>query len=145
MAGLLKTYDPSKIDIVFNGININSGVAPDTFISVSRNEDTWTLVVGSDGTGARTKNSNISGTVEITLMQNSPVNALLAASALTDENSDANIISNLTINDPSGSLILSAVDCWIRKVADQDLGKEQNTRTWMFEAHKLLLAPGLGA
>ena len=76
---LLETYDPKKVAITFAPANsaavpINSVVAPDTFISVSRDEDSFFKTVGADGTVARTRNANRSGTIEITLMQNSEVN-----------------------------------------------------------------------
>lgn len=142
----LLTYRPEDVSIAWNGINITSGLAPDTYITLDRNEDAFTLTVGADGTGARTQNANKSGTIELTLMQNSPINALLAAQALADENiTSADVVSALTISDPSGSLIAGAEDCWIKKIPQQELGKEYGTRTWMFECSRLTIVPGIGA
>jgi len=141
MAELLTTYDPKDVRISWNTIDISKGLAPDTFITVSRSEDGFAPTVGADGTVARTRNANKMGTVEITLMQNSPVNNAIAALALLDENVGVDEISNITITDPSGSIdFVLATKCWVRKIADAELGADYGTRTWAFDSAELKIA-----
>lgn len=140
---VLKTYDPKQVAITFDGININSGIAPDTFLTIARDEDAFFKTAGADGTIARTRNANRSGTIEVTLMQNSEVNKLLMAKALADENDEVDILDTISINDPSdptGVFLMTAKSCWIKKVPDIEYGKEYGTRTWMFDCADLSIA-----
>lgn len=140
---LLETYDPKSVAISFNGLNINSGIAPDTFLTISRDEDAFSKVVGADGTVARTRNANRSGSIEITLMQNSEVNKALMAKALLDETSGTDIIDTVAVADPAdptGVFLMVAKSCWIKKVPDIEYGKEYGTRTWMFDCADLSIA-----
>lgn len=140
MATVLTTYDPKEVIITWNGIDITKGIAPDTFISISRAVDAFTPTVGAEGTVARTRNANRMGNIEITLMQNSPVNNLLAAQALLDEQAGAEILSTLTISDPSGSVdFVLALQCWIKKIADADLAGDYGDRTWQFDSADLTI------
>lgn len=140
---ILKTYSPKEVVISWNGVNINSGIAPDTFITVSRDEDAFNKVVGADGTVARTRNSNRSGTIEISLMQNSDVNKALMAQALLDEAEGGEIISTLSIADPSdptGVFLTTALDCWIKKIPDMEYSGDYGTRTWAFDCADLSIS-----
>ena len=140
---LLKTYDPKNVAISWNGININSGIAPDTFLTVSRDEDSFFKTVGADGVVARTRNANRAGTIELTLMQNSEVNKLLSAAALLDEESDSDVTSVFSVSDPSdptGIFLMTAKDCWVKKIPDIEYAKEYGTRTWMFDVASLSIA-----
>lgn len=140
MAELLTTYDPKEVKITWNGIDISNGLAPDTFIAVSRAVDAFTPTVGAEGTVVRTRNANRMGSISITLMQNSPVNNLLAAQALADERSGADVISTITISDPAGSIdYVLATQSWIKKIADADLGAEYGNRTWDFDCAELIV------
>jgi len=151
---MLTTYYPKAVTIAWNAIPINSGLAPDTFLSMSRSEDTFTKTVGADGTVARTRSADRTGEVEITLMQNSPVNLLLSTQAIVDENSDTADkinettggvvgISNITVVDLSGALVANANNCWIRKIPDQDLSKDYGERTWMFDCERIDMIAGV--
>lgn len=140
---LLKTYDPKAVVIAWNGVNINSGIAPDTFLTISRDEDSFFKTIGADGTAARTRNANRSGSLEITLMQNSEVNKALMASALLDEEGSADILGTISVvdpADPTGTFLMTAVNCWVKKIPDIEYAKEYGTRTWMFDCANLSIA-----
>lgn len=156
---MLVTYDPKEVTINWNGKSLASGLAPDSFVTVSRAEDSFSKTVGADGTVARTRIADRTGEVELTLMQNSPINAILSTLALADELSSTGDVastvtgevaegastatagiagvSNLTITDPSGGLIAQAKNAWIRKIPDQELGKEYGERTWTFDCENV--------
>lgn len=146
--GLFKTYDPAQVAIGFapaqkSAVNLNSGIAPDTFLTVARDEDSFTKTVGADGEVARTRNANRSGTIELTLMQNSEVNKLLMALALADEEAGGDVIGAITVYDPAdptGVFLMTALNCWIKKVPDIEYAKEYGTRTWVFDCANLSIA-----
>lgn len=140
---LLKTYDPKAVAISWVGININSGIAPDTFLTVSRDEDSFFKTIGADGTAARTRNANRSGTIEITLMQNSEINKTLMAAALLDEEGGTDQLGTISIvdpADPTGTMLMTALNCWVKKIPDIEYAKEYGTRTWMFDCANLSIA-----
>lgn len=146
MASLLKTYSPKDVEITFNGKNINSGIAPDTFLTVSRDEDAFAKTVGADGTVARTRNANKSGSIELTLMQNSEIHKKLMILAAADEASKGEVIGAFAVKDPSdvtGTWLMVAAKCWIKKVPDMEYGKEYGTRTWLFDVAELGIVANL--
>lgn len=128
---LLTEYAPEDVKVAWNGIDI-TGFGPDSFIRFERAVDGFGKTVGADGTVARTRNADRTGVVTITLMQNSLSNRLLAAAAAADE-LGGEVISNFTVNDPSGSGLAVAFDAWLRKAPDQDYAAEYGTREWVFD------------
>ncbi len=48
---------------------VGTGFAKGTFIKAGRNEETWKLVVGADGTPVRVRNRNVSGRVTVNVAQ----------------------------------------------------------------------------
>lgn len=58
----MKTYDPSQVVATVGGRPL-AGFAPGTFIEAERAEDAYSMTVGIDGEGTRSKSNNKSGTV----------------------------------------------------------------------------------
>lgn len=137
------TYDPAQILVVFNGVPVLNGFAPDTFLHVERNEDTWTLSVGAAGEAVRAKSNNRSGKVTLTVMQSSLVNDLLSALVVIDENSPGGDgIGPLLIKDLQGLTLVSAETCWIVRPPNFDYAKDATTREWMLESDRLNIFVG---
>jgi hypothetical protein len=136
----MNTYDPKKILVSFRGIPL-TGFAPDTFVSVDRNEDAFTLVVGSDGETTRTQNRNRSGTVTLTLMSGSQSNSLMAAIAARDEQSGDGT-GEVLVKELNGATLVSGKTAWVRKVPTVEFAKDDTTRTWVLEADELLIFSG---
>ncbi len=134
------TYDPAKVTLSMGGNNI-VGFAPGTFVKCARNEDAYTLSVGADGLGARTRNANRSGTIEITLKADSPSNDLLSAQAALDELSGEGVGAAL-VKDGTGTTVASAENAWIKKLPDIERAKELGEVTWTFETDLLQLTVG---
>jgi hypothetical protein len=137
---LLKDYSPEDVKCVWNGIDI-TGFAPDTFVKVMRSVDAYTKTVGADGLVARTRSADRTGEVTITLMQNSLSNVLLAASAVAADNTGIGPVDNFVINDPSGSGLAVAFDCWVRKIPDIEYSGTYGTKTWTFDAAYVQIVP----
>lgn len=134
------TYDPKQVSVIVGG-KIMSGFSDTTFIKASRNEQAFNLKVGVDGEGTRAKSNNLSGKLEITLMQSSESNDDLSGFAAADELANAGVVPVL-INDKSGRTVLQATTMWIQKYADVEFAKEASTRTWILETDQFIIFEG---
>ena len=134
------TYDPMLNVLSFAGLNI-TGFAPDTYISVERNEDAFTLVVGASGEATRSHNRNRSGLVTVTLMASSQSNDALSAIAVADEISGSGL-SVLLLKEAHGTTLVSASNAWIKKLPVVDRAKEAGTVEWVFECEDLSIFVG---
>lgn len=131
----VKTYDPKQVILIVGGFQI-TGYAEGTFVNIARREDAFTLHVGSDGEGVRSKSNNRSGTVTFHLLQSSHSNDILSAFAKADELTNAGIFP-LMVKDGSGSSLYMAQSAWIKKIADSEFGKEAGAREWGLETDNL--------
>lgn len=139
-ANLYGTYDPSKVTMSFGDI-VPEGYAKGTFVKASRNEEAFSLDVGSDGNAARTANANKSGRVTFTLMAESPSNDQLQAQALLDEQSGAGV-APVFVKDNSGTALAHAANAWIVKQADLERAKEAGEVEWVIETNFLEIQQG---
>jgi hypothetical protein len=139
---LLGTYRPDQVALIAVGVPV-TGFAPGTFITAERNEDSFTLSVGSDGDACRTRTNNLSGRITFTLLQSSASNILLSAIANTDERSPAGDgILPSTVKDNSGTTLLTATKSWIVKPASVEYSNEATNREWVVETHELNMLVG---
>lgn len=140
--GILKNYDPNQVVVLIGAIPV-SGFADGAFVNVEKNSDAFTLVVGSGGEGCRTRNRDESGTVTLTLMQSSEVNALLSAAHELDKSLPAGAGAlPLMIKDLTGTTLVAAELAWIRKVSNVEFGKEAGSREWVLESSDLRVFAG---
>ena len=65
-------------------------------------------------------------------MQTSESNLLLSAIALLTENGGVVTTGVLMIQDPSGSVLATALNAYLKAFPEVELGAEQNSKTWMF-------------
>jgi len=135
MPGTIKTYDPKKVLVLFGPIAM-SGYADGSFVKVARNSPTWKTHTGADGEGARSKSNDRSGKVTVTLMQSSPVNALLSATAAADELANAGVYP-LFVKDNSGRSLHAAANAWIEQLPESDYARELGVREWIFASENL--------
>jgi hypothetical protein len=132
-----KDYDPYKVAITING-QIVEGYADGTFISVSRNNQTWTVQSGASGEAARSKSNDRTGTVELTLMQTSAFNDVLSGLFFADETGTLNAGKFLfTLTDQNGSTLLGADQMWVQQPPTVEYGKELGDRVWTLETGNL--------
>jgi Protein of unknown function (DUF3277) len=133
-------YDPAQILMTFNGIPI-VGYADGTFVEVERNEDSFTLLVGADGKGVRSRNQNRSGRIRFTLLQVSPSNDVLSQAAQADEVAGAGV-GACQVKDNFGSTVVHAPNAWVLKPATVSFAKEAGTREWEIETDYLTMTVG---
>ncbi len=134
----LKTYDPNDVSLVAFGIPI-TGFADGTFISIEYNEDDFSLQVGTDGDACRSKSSNRSARMTITLGQWSLANDLLSAVHAADIlTPSGDGIGPFLMKDNSGTTLAAAEKCWIAKLPTQTYGREAESREWVLETAALV-------
>lgn len=132
----VKTYNLGAVDVVFAGIPFE-GFADGTVVTVARNNQIATLVVGGDGEGARAMSNDKGGTVTVVLMQTSKTNLALSAVAIADEESGGQGVHTLLVKDGSGLSIAQSQTAWLQKIADAEYGRELTNRTWVIETDDL--------
>ena len=138
----LAYLDPKEVVISFGPILL-SGYADGTFVSVERNEDSFSLTVGSDGEAARSKSNNKSGRVTVTLLQSSLSTDLLSAQAVLDERSPSGDgVAPLLVKDNNGRGLYTAETAWIVKPATASHARETENREWVIETNELLMLVG---
>ena len=135
-----KTYDPALVNISFSGLPL-TGLAPDTFLKVSRSEDGFMPIVGAGGEVARAQSRNHLGEVELTLMATSQANDLLSAIANADELSGLGV-GALFIKELNGTTLCMSESAWVKKLPDMERGKEITTVTWVFTCAELKMFIG---
>lgn len=138
----LKVYDAGSIVAIFNGIVIN-GYADGTFISIEQNADAFSLQIGTDGDGTRSRSNNRSGAVTFTLMQSSDTNSLFSALHQVDLNTPGGDgIGPLLIKDKLGATLVTAEKAWIRRFPTSTFDREATSREWTIETDNLVQLVG---
>lgn len=133
----VRTYDAKDVSIILGGVPI-TGYADGTFVSVERDEDAFTKVVGADGDTSRARSNHNGGMVTITLMQTSPSNKVLEDLATLDELTNAGIVP-IMVKDNSGLSLYSSDTAWIKKRATSNFGKEIDNREWIVDVADLIM------
>lgn len=89
--GKPKGYDPTLIKVLLGGIQMTD-FGEDTMVKVTRTSDLRSATVGADGNVTVNKSADHTGTMEITLMNNSASNAILKGLALSDTGFPAAVV-----------------------------------------------------
>jgi hypothetical protein len=76
---LAMKYKPSEVSVEVLGVNL-SGLAPDSFIDVSLDEDKVTKSMDLNGDGTFNVSANEGGTITVRVLKSSNANAVLLAS-----------------------------------------------------------------
>lgn len=127
----INVYSPKQVVVAWGGAPI-TGMADDTFIEAAFNADSTEEVIGAQGDVALTKIANGTGTVTLTLLQNATTNIALSNVYLKDQLEGKISRANLTITDPSGSLLMECQDAHLKTFAPVTLGASQNAKAWTF-------------
>jgi Protein of unknown function (DUF3277) len=137
------TYDPKAVIVTVGGIPM-SGYTDGTFVEISRDEDTWTKIVGADGYVTRGKTNNFSGTLTLTLKQSSPSNDVLSGFIQLDELTNSGIIP-VFIKDLSGNSTYFSAQGWVQSYPDSTFDKAITDRSWVIALSTLDLFVGSNA
>lgn len=136
MATNTKDYDPTAVSIALGAPGSShtiSGLADGTFVSIDRNNQAWTVVSGAGGEHARSKSSDRSGTITLTLMQTSISNDYLSQMMTDDETSNSGK-RTLNIIDANGDTVVICSEIWVQQAPTIEYGKDLGDREWTLEA-----------
>ena len=136
----VRTFDPNEVALIFGGVPL-SGYPDGTFVSVERNEDSFSSISGADGVVSRSKSNNKTGKITFTLQATSPSNDVLSGFLATDELTNAGILPVL-VKDNSGRTLCSAANAWISKPSNVSFSKEIESREWIIECADLEMFVG---
>lgn len=136
----VRSYDPKSIIVTVGGVPI-SGYTEGTFVTITRDEDTWAKNVGADGLVSRVKTNNFTGSCVITLKQTSPSNDYLSGIIAADEITNSAVVPVL-VKDLSGTSTYFSGTGWIKKWADSSFSKEIGDREWTLDLSTLDLLVG---
>jgi len=136
----VKTYDPNEVTVIVGGFTL-SGFADGTKVTCERMEPGWSLQIGTDGEGTRSKSNNKSGAVTIVLMQTSDSNDILSAIAAADEYGNAGL-RNVLVKDAGGRTVFEAETAWVERYPTSEFGREATGREWVLHTDTLVVFVG---
>lgn len=138
----VKTYDLTNV-FIFYGVFEIKGFAEDAAISLEHDEDHWSHQVGVDGEGTRSKTSNKSATLTVSLMQSSDSNDLLSIEAGLDEIAPGGTGGKaLLIKDEGGSSVYAAESAWIQRRPTAEFNRDASVREWVIRIDNLIAFHG---
>jgi hypothetical protein len=134
----MREYDPNEVIVSVGGSDIE-GFAPGSFVKIAMDSDAFNMVVGSRGDVARSKTSNRTGKITISLMQTSPSNDLLSTIHNLDllKPNGAGVFSVAVRDSSTGRAIYGAVSAWIPKFPDSSFDAQDTPREWVIQCERL--------
>lgn len=124
--GTFSTRDPRETSVIFSGY-ILTGFGEGTFVSIEPGADTATKWVGATGNTIFVFSADKSGTITVTLDQNSPDNAFLAA-CVADK-----VIAAIEVKDNNtGRVVAGGAQCTVAKLPNFTQAREVTTNSWGF-------------
>ena len=136
----MQTFDFKKVALVIGG-RLITGFAEGEAITVERDEDTWTLQVGSDGEATRSKSNNRAGKVTFRVKGASTANAILTGFIKADELNNGGLIP-MMLKDNSGASLYSAEQGYLVKPPSAGYGAEETEREYVYQTDNLIMFEG---
>lgn len=117
-------YDSLKVNVSINGALV-TGFGDGTMVTCERNEDRVVPYSGVKGEYAYSLNNNSSGTITVTLQQQSPMNKVLQSYANSKKVFPINVVD---IN--TGGFKAGGTEAIILKEPANERGAEITSRAW---------------
>lgn len=128
---LLRTYDPTKVNVAFNSRQMR--MFGDSLFTLARDEANVTLKKGCKGDSTYILNANKAGKLTITLQQESPDIPYL------EECAEKFVKASLAITDANDSgMVFFAQDCMVEKLPDRGRGKDAPDVQFVFLIPEIL-------
>lgn len=134
------THDPKDVILTIDG-KIISGFPKGSFLTVERDEDSFSYQPNVDGGGTRSMNHNRAGKFTFQLARNSDSNQILSTLMLIDEQTGAGTFSVL-VKDNRGSSLHAAETAWVVKPAAAEYADEATPREWVLQTDELVTNVG---
>lgn len=140
MAQSFQTYASESVTIGWGILPVFEGFDEGSLVTLERNADLHTNKVSADSKLARAINPDRTGTVTVSLMQNSDTHKYLSAVLALQEAQDDKskiAIADLYVRDPSGAMTALAKGASIMSAPSMGLGVESATYEWTFDCEEL--------
>ena len=121
-----QAYDPRQLLIAF-GSHVPSAFPDGTFLTIERDGDGVTKIVGADGSVARSVDPDNTTTISLTVRWDSDTSAW-AQGQYDMDNVTGNGMFPALIKDLRGGLVFSAPQAWIEKPPDDEFATEMSDR-----------------
>lgn len=126
---ILGHYSPEDVTVLFSGVHQLSGFVDGTFVSISKDNPTFTVHETADGVVGRRYNKSSVYTVNLILASTSESNQVLTYAAKLDELTQMGKFP-LIIKDQSGSSLFFSLTSWIETTPDADFSVDIESRSW---------------
>lgn len=136
----MKTYDPSEVSLIVGGHIVEGGVEGD-FVTVARDEDSFSYHSDINGGGTRSKNPNHAGKITIKLQSSSTSNEFLSSLISADELNGSGIVP-VFVKDNSGNDLHVSEASYITKHPDAAYSKEVGEREYIIQCENLKMFSG---
>lgn len=131
----MRTYDPTEVQINLGPLTI-SGFADGSFIKITRSkQDRYSVKVGTKGEVSRSKVTDNSGTITISLKHTSPCNAKLYLLEKSPATFPVTVIEN-----GDTKFVATVTEAWIAKTPEPDFGAEDGKSDWTIGCADLTFA-----
>lgn len=138
----LDVYSSRDVIVNWGGIGLD-GFAPDSFITVSRNEDFTDEEVGADGKLQISVHPNRTATVTLVFQQNSSSNRVFSYVQETQNKTNKLIITSLSLTDPSSGTTFALGKAHLKSSPDFTYGSSATgqTREWTLFVENMTWLP----
>lgn len=116
----------------------NGAAVAEEGITITPTEDINKMDIGADGSGMHSLHADKSGMVTVSLLKNSPANALLSAAYAFQTASSASHGQNtININNSVSGDSVTCTQCAFKKAPDLKYAKDGDMLVWEFHAVKI--------
>lgn len=122
-------YSASRVIVIVGGV-IVTGFGEGDFITATYDEDRYMTKAGADGEVGVAENTNMMGTVEITVSSTSAANGQLSELFNLGIRGSKFKTVPVRVTDLSGNSVIEASNAWIKTPPDFTYGKEITERVW---------------
>lgn len=138
----MRQYSIDKVELSWNGLDFKEGLAKGSTIKEARASKSWTSKQTGMGKIVRIYNPDRSGSITITVDQESKLHQQLGVLALVDQTA-RNIVFPMTMTDNSTGEVFAYTNTFIESDPDEQRGTESATFDWvfLFEAKAKVPAP----
>ncbi len=131
----MPSYNSRDVDVIFGGLRL-SGWAPDTFCDIEYENDSWSLTIGADGEGIRSRSNDLSAKVTLRLLPSSDANTKLHAQWMADQASGRATVPLVILHVPDGTSHTSD-GCWVMKPPKKTYAAKSEPLEWVIQAYRL--------
>ena len=125
-------YNPQRIQVTWGEVAL-TGFAPDTFITMQKNNPIHTPVTGIDGKNAYLHNKNFDGTISFLLLQNSDTNKFLWEMYNKGHPSgNSTVASQLVVTDYNMAMSWESSFAFINEMPQVSFAKSSGVTEWKF-------------